>query len=116
MARLPLAYDLEIYCGTTFEALFRWLPGGSGSTGQDFTGWSAVLTIGSFGRTLTTLSTDDSTISLSATGQIIVSLPPARTTVMRPGTYSYSLDLTDADGRTIAFLRGRMEINAAVGG
>ncbi len=111
---LPLAYDLTIYCGTTFEAMFRWLP--DGSNPQDFTGWSAGMKIGRVGGPLVAeLGTFDYTIILSATGQIILSLPAVGTAALPPGTYSYALNLTDSHQVTTAFLRGRVEIVADIG-
>lgn len=115
--KLPLAYDLEIYCGTTFEAQFRWLP--DGQAPQDFTGWAADMKIGQVsGRRIAHLISNGSgfrSISLTPTGQILLSMPPVVTALLPTGTYAYFLTLTDGSGRTTPFLRGRVEILGDVG-
>ncbi len=108
---LPVDYGLVIYTGTTFRREFRWLP--DGSAALDFTDWSASLMIGVQGsRTpMVSLTSDPGGgIELSTTGQIVVTLPPAVTSTLKPGSFYDWLDLTGTAGTVLRFLRGRVDI------
>ncbi len=113
---LPVDYELVIYTGTTFRREFRWLPD-NGNAAVDFTDWSASLLIGPQGsRTaMVDLNTTNGGIALSTTGQIIVTMEPAATRVLKPGVCYYSLDLTDSAGTILRFMRGRINIVADAG-
>lgn len=107
--RLPLDYSLVVYSGTNFRREFRWLP--DGTTGMDFTGWSAIMPIGNAGTVGTTVLTDtNGGIILSSTGQIIINMAPSDTASLASGVVSYNLDLTDPDGYIRRFLRGRISV------
>lgn len=107
---LPLNYALVIYHGTTFTRQFRWRP--DGTTPQDFTGWTAEMWISSPGFTLGyDLSTDPGEgLTLDDQGQVTISMSAADTAELKPGVYRYNLDLTDAGGTVIRFLRGRVDV------
>jgi hypothetical protein len=106
---LPLDYELVVYSGTTFRREFRWLP--DGVVPVDFTGWSATMNIGTPNTiAVMTLTDTNGGIILSTTGQIIITLSPARSVVMTPGVLFYNLDLQNPDGDIRRFLRGRVSV------
>lgn len=111
---LPVTYDLTVYTNTTFTAGFRWLP--DGATPQDFTGWTAIMYIGTGqGLATFTLATTTGDISLSTLGDIEIVISPALTHTMKPGTFAYVLDLTDPFGTVQRFLRGQLRAIKDVG-
>lgn len=106
---LPLEIELVIYAGTTFRREFRWLP--DGGPAQDFTQWAATMLIGpSRGTALAALTTDNGGVTLTGTGQILITMPPAATKAIANGQYTYVLDLTDATGFVMRFMRGRISV------
>lgn len=106
---LPLDYDLVVYCGTTFRREFRWLP--DGTTPIDFTGWSATMNIGTPNTAAQLgLTNTNGGLTLTATGQIIISVSPARSIALKPGVLFYNLDLENPDGDIRRFLRGRISV------
>lgn len=110
---LPVTYDLTVYTNTTFTAAFRWLP--DGTTAQDFTGWSAKMYIG-FGQGPAVIELDSPTdIVLTASGAITATMTPDTTQLLKPGTYSYVLDLTDPNAGVQRFLRGQLRVIKDVG-
>lgn len=110
---LPVTYDLTVYTNTTFKASFRWLP--DGSTEQDFTGWSALMYIG-YGQGPSILQLSSTAgIFLSPLGGITITMTPAMTQLLKPGTYAYVLDLTDPDATVQRFLRGQLRVIKDVG-
>ena len=112
---LPLDYELVIYSGVTFRREFRWLP--AGQAALDFTLWSASLLIGvpNSSTPLITLSTANGGVTLSTGGQIAITMSPAATAALPAGLLSYSLDLTQPDGSSLRFLRGRVSVVTDVG-
>lgn len=106
---LPLDYRLLVYSGTNFRREFRWLP--DGVTGMDFTGWTAIMPIGTVGVAGTLILTDtNGGIVLSSTGQIIINMTPTDTALLNSGVLNYNLDLTDPNGYIRRFLRGRISV------
>ncbi len=106
---LPLEMELVIYAGATFHREFRWLP--AGQAALDFTDWSATMLIGpSRGTALVALTSDNGGITLTGTGQILLTLPPAGTKALPNGQYTYVLDLTDPAGFVTRFMRGRISV------
>lgn len=106
---LPLDYGLVVYSGTNFRREFRWLP--DGTSGMDFTGWSAIMPIGAMGTVGTLVLTNtNGGLILSATGQIIINMQPADTALLKSGVVNYNLDLTSPDGYVRRFLRGRISV------
>lgn len=106
---LPLDYSLVVYTGTTFRREFRWLADGTAPV--DLTGWHAMLNIGQIGMTaVKTLTDTNGGVTLTATGQIILTMTPADTLLLHPGTMSWNLDLTSTDGTVRRFARGRISI------
>lgn len=106
---LPLEIDLVIYARTTFRREFRWLPDGAAPI--DFTDWSATLLIGpNRGTALAALTSTNGGVTLTAAGQILLSMPPAQTTYLPNGQYTYALDLSDPTGYVMRFLRGRVSV------
>lgn len=112
---LPLDYELVVYSGTTFRREFRWLP--DGSAALDFFQWTASLKMGiPLSRTpLVTLTTENSGIILSTSGQIILQMTPVQTAALPAGVITYSLDLIDSGGNVLRFLRGRLSVITDVG-
>ncbi len=112
---LPLDYELTVYSGTTFKREFRWLP--DGAAALDFTDWTASMMIGlpMSSTPVITLSTATTGITLSAGGQIVITMTPSQTAALKPGVMMYSLDLTDAAGGITRFLRGRVSVVNDVG-
>lgn len=106
---LPLNYEITVYNGTSYRREFRWLP--DGIVPIDFTGWSAQMLIGAqLANADVELSTANGGIVLTSTGQIIITLTPVQTAVMKgPITY-YNLDLTEPSGFVRRFLRGRVSV------
>ncbi len=104
---LPVYLDLTVYTGTSFRREFRWRPVGA-PDGQDFSGWAARLEIGPAGGTPFFHLTDAAGISLSADGLFAITMTPAATRTLTPGTYFYVLDLTNPDGFILRLLRGRL--------
>lgn len=110
---LPLSYALTVYSGTTFRKEFVWKP--DGAAPQDFTGWAGVMRIGAPGQTaMSQLSSTGGGVTLSSTGQIVLAMTPAQTSLLPDGTYAYTLDLIDPDGAITRFLRGRIEFQTDV--
>jgi hypothetical protein len=106
---LPLDYELVVYSGTNYRREFRWLP--DGVTPMDFTGWTAIMPIGSVGATASLLlSSTNGGVTLSAAGQIVIELSPAQSTALPAGVTYYNLDLTDTNGYVRRFLRGRISV------
>jgi hypothetical protein len=106
---LPLDYELVLYSGTTFRREFRWLSDGTNPI--DLTGWSASMNIGQLNsRAVMVLTDTNGGITLSAIGQIIVTLSPAQTDSLAPGVLNYNLDLQQPNGDVRRFLRGRISV------
>lgn len=106
---LPLEYGLVVYSGTNYRREFRWLP--DGTTGMDFTGWTAIMPIGAMGAVGTLILTDtNGGVILSGTGQIIINMTPVDTGLLKNGVINYNLDLTDPNGYIRRFLRGRISV------
>jgi hypothetical protein len=106
---LPLNYEFIVYSGTSYRREFRWLPDGTNPI--DFSGWAGRMLIGAqLAPADIELSTDLGGLSLSAAGQIIVTLTPEQTALLKgPVTY-YNLDLTEPGGFVRRFLRGRVSV------
>ncbi len=107
---LPLDLELVAYSGTTFRREFRWLPDGAAAV--DFTDWAASMMIGEAASQtpLVSLTTNNGGVALTASGQIIVAIDAVTPADLKPGTWTYSLDLTDTSGTIIRFLRGRFHL------
>lgn len=104
---LPLDYDIVIYASTSYQREFRWLPDGTNPV--DFTGWSARMMIGQpLNPADLELTDSGGGISLSTTGQIIVTMTPAQTGALKSSVSFYNLDLIQPDGFVRRFLRGRV--------
>lgn len=105
---LPLRYPIDIYTGTTFRREFRWLP--DGKSPQDFTGWRARARLGTIGKRLAELTTENGMIRLGKDGSIVVHVNPEQTETLNVGTYYYVLDLIDPHAMVQRFLRGRCQV------
>lgn len=105
---LPTRYPLSVYTGATFRQVFRWKP--DGITGQDLTGWTAILYLGISGRVPVIIVDTDTGITLDDQGTIGVTVSAAATRPLKPGVYQYNLDLIDAGGYVIRFARGRVDV------
>lgn len=106
---LPLNYEIVVYSGTSYRREFRWLPDGSNPI--DFTGWSGRMLIGAqLAPADVELNTDNGGLLLTATGQIIMQLDPAQTSLLKPPLVYYNLDLTEPGGFVRRFLRGRVSV------
>lgn len=106
---LPVNYDFTVYSATSFRREFRWLPDAVNPI--DFTGWSALMLLGAqLARADVELSTGNGGVELTAYGQIIVTLTPAQTAVLKPPITYYNLDLIEPDGFVRRFLRGRVSV------
>src|SRR4051812_7335007 len=106
---LPLDYDLVVYCGTTFRREFRWLP--DGVAAQDFTGWTATMNVGTPNTAAKiTLTNTNGGLTLTVSGQIIITLSPVQTAALSPGIIFYNLDLENPGGDIRRFLRGRISV------
>lgn len=105
---LPVNLDHTVYAGTTFRRELRWRPGGT--TGQDFTGWTASLRIGPPRGVPLLECTDTDGITLGSDGTVTIELTVAETRDLPGGTYAYVLDLTDTAGTVLRLLRGRLTV------
>lgn len=105
---LPVYLDLTVYAGTSFRREFRWRP--AGTDGQDFTGWTASFRIGPAQEAPFKTVTDPTGVWLGTDGTFIISLSPAETGALVPGTFFYVLDLTSNDGFVLRLLRGRLNV------
>lgn len=108
---LPVEIEQVVYAGTDLLRQYRWLP--DGVTPQDFTDWTGVMLVGPPKGTAT-LTLDSETVgsglTLSADGIISIHLTAVQTAALTAATLIYVLDLTDHDGVTLRFMRGRLVI------
>ncbi len=105
---LPLDYDIVVYAGTSYRREFRWLP--DGVNPLDFTGWGALMLLGSPGSPADVTLSERYGITLSTTGQIIINLTPSDTIKLKPPVGYYNLDLIEPGGFVRRFLRGRVSV------
>jgi hypothetical protein len=110
MATLPANVDLTIYRRTTFRRVFRWRPGGAGTTPQNFTGWSGVVRIGPLHQPALL----EDPVTLDAAGLVTLQVSAANTALMAPGILAYEVDLTGPDLSVTRFLRGRVRVYSDV--
>src|SRR5690348_7596182 len=104
---LPLPIDFTVYAGTSFRRQFRWLP--DGNTAQDFTGWSATMLIGpQHGTAVLTLDTGEAGGVDLSDSTITLSISVAQGNALPAGSAFHVLDITDPDGFSTRFLRGRL--------
>ena len=108
---LPVDLPLVVHIGIGLYRELRWKP--DGTTGQDFTGWTALLLIGPrCGTAVAQLDTDTGGgLTLDEDGLITVTLDAVASETLPSGELYYQLDLTPPDpDPPIRFLTGRLSV------
>jgi hypothetical protein len=106
---LPLTYEFTVYTGTSFEREFRWLD--DSSTPIDLSGWTANMLIGQqLAEADMQLNISNGGITLTDQGQIIITMSPIQTGLLKPPVAFYNLDLIEPSGFIRRFMRGRLSV------
>jgi hypothetical protein len=106
---LPLSYDFTVYTGTSFEREFRWLDDNKNPI--DLSGWTANLLIGQqLAEADMQLNVGNGGVTLTSQGQIIITLTPVQTGLLKAPVAFYNLDLIEPSGFIRRFMRGRLSV------
>lgn len=107
---LPVDLPLTVHVGIGLHRQFVWKP--DGQTGQDFTGWDALLLVGPRCGTAVAELDTAAGITLDTDGTITVALSAAVSqTLPTAGELHYQLDLIPPDpAPPVRFLTGRLSV------
>lgn len=97
---MPNIADFGFYEGEDFVQPFA-IKQSDGTTAQDITGWTIVLTVKSYFDQTTALITKTATLTTPASGLCEVSFSRSDTSSLTPKVYAFDLSRTDSGSDSV---------------